>query len=417
MSDVYYTETASGVPTPSAGYVRKYLDSSDLREKNKDTNGVITGPWRGMQQLNILTNGGFAIQQRVAVASTAIPSVSTTSRAGQVADRWAVTTGNATTTLWQQVDSIASVETGLLARYYGKITQNTNAAKFILSQMIDGVTTAALRGQKVRVSVKIKQFAGNNANYRLGLLQLNSSGTVDTPPAFISAIGANSVEPTWGTNIAAITPDASPVGENGTISGVALTITSTAAWVRSSCVFTVPSNCVNLYVVLYRDTTGAASDAVGVAEFQMTQGTEIVDFVELPQSIELARCQRFFCKSFPLTVVPAASLSEATAGSGVTGILGKSGSGTALGSQISVVFPVQMFKATPTITLFTPVNSGAVVMRLSGTTPASQGTTAIRTSSTTDRGCVVTATNEATTNGAVGDLVGIHYTADAEFSA
>lgn len=405
---------AGAAPAVDAGYVVVYVDSADKRVKGIDANGVITVLANiGAMDENLLTNGGFVIQQRVATGVTTIPAVSTTTRAGQVADRWAVTSGNVTSTQWSQVDSGAAVETGLASKMYGKITQITNAAKFILSQFLANEDMAHVRGLKVRVSVKIKQFAGANANYRLGLLQLTAAGTIDVCPAFISAIGGASVEPTWGTNLAAINPDATGA-ENGTISGAALTIASTANWVRSSAVFTVPIDAKNLCVVLYRDTIGAASDALGIAEFQMTQGADIVDWVALPRATELVRCQRYFSKSFPLTVVPAASLSEATAGSGVTGLLGKSGSATALGSQITIQFPVQMWKA-PTVTLFTPTAVGALVFRLSGTTPAVQGATAIRTSSTTDRGCVVTATNEATTNGAVGDLVAVHYTADAEF--
>jgi hypothetical protein len=46
---------------------------------------------------------------------------------------------------------------------------------------------------------------------------------------------------------------------------------------------------------------------------------------------------------------------------------------------------------------------------------AVQGATASR--GTTDKGMCVTATNEATVNGAVGNIIGIHYTADAEFVA
>lgn len=400
-------------PALAANYVVIYADTADKRIKGIDANGVITVLANiGPMDENILTNGGFVIQQRVAVAATTIPSVSTTTRAGQVADRWAVTSGNVTSTQWTQVDTGAAIETGLKSKHYGKITQLTNAAKFILSQFIANEDMAHVRGQKVRVSVKIKQFAGANANYRLGLLQLNASGTIDVCPAFITAIGAANVEPTWGTNLAAINPDAAGP-ENGTVSGAGLTIASTAAWVRSSAVFTVPTDAKNLCAVLYRDTLGAASDVCGVAEFQITEGTDIVDWVALPRAVELARCQRYFSKSFPLTTVPAAGLAEATAGTGSNGILGKSGSATALGSQIQVTFPVTMWK-TPTVTLFTPIGAGAVVYRVTGTTPAVQGATAQR--GLTDRGLVVTATNEATANGAIGDLVGVHWTADAEFN-
>jgi len=398
--------------TPSANKSAIFVDTNDRRLKQIDDNGVISIlSANGITDMNVLTNGSFRIQQRVAAASTAIPSISTTTRAGQVADRWAVTTGNTTTCLWQQVDAGSTPETGLLTRYYGRITQNTNAAKFILSQFIINAEMAHLRGNKVRVSCKIKQFAGSNANYRLGLLYLNSSGTVDVCPAFITAMNGASTDPSWGTNLVAIAPDASPTGENGTISGSGLTIASTANWVRSSCVFTVPATALNLVVVIYRDTIGAASDSVGIAEVQLTQGSDIIDYVSQPLALELIKCQRFFCKSFPLTVVPAASLSEATAGSGVTGISGKTTT-AALAGNISIQFPVQMFK-TPTVTLFTPTAAGAQIWRFSGAAAAAFTATAIRTNSTTDRGCVVTGTGDG--SNAVGDLIGVHYTADAEF--
>lgn len=409
MSRAVFTRGAAPA-TPATDKCAVYVDTADRRMKQIDDNGVISD-LTNTESANIVTNGGFTIQQRVATAATAIPSVSATTRAGQVADRWGVTVGNVTTPLWTQVDAGTTPETGLLNRYYGRITQNTNAAKFILSQFLINADMAFLRGQKVRLSVKLKQFAGSNANYRLGLLQLNASGTIDVCPTFISAIGGASVEPTWGTNIVAITPDASPTGENGTISGVALTIASTAAWVRSSCVFTVPATALNLIVAVYRDTIGAASDSVGIAEVQLTLGAEIVDFVPYPAAVELLRCQRFFSKSFPQSVVPAASLSEATAGSGATGLIGKAGA-TALAANYSIQFPVTMWKV-PTIAYFTPTAAGAQCWRFSGAAAAAQTATASRASSVTDRAVVVTATGDA--GGAVGDLVGVHYTADSEF--
>ncbi len=411
MSRLILTRVAAPA-TPAVDKSAVYIDTADRRIKQLDDNGVISTLSNiGMQNLNVLTNGGLSIQQRVATAATAIPSVSLTTRAGQVADRWAVTVGNVTTPLWTQIDTGTAVETGLLAKYYGKITQNTNAAKFIFSQFLANQDIAHLRGGKIRLSVKIKQFVGANANYRLGLLQLNTSGTIDVSPAFISAIGGASVEPTWGTNLVAINPDASPTGENGTISGAALTIASTTNWVRSSCVFTIPSNCLNLCVVLYRDTIGAASDACGIAEIQMTQGSDIVDFVALPFEQELERCQRYFSKSFPLTTVPVASLTVAAAGTGAAGIIGKAGA-TALAVHIPINFPIKHWKA-PTLTLFTPVNAGAVPMRIDGTTPASQ--TTVATLGLTDTGANITATGDAA--GTVGDLVGVHWTADSEFVA
>jgi len=401
---------APSAPSSNLGSV--YMDTTDNRLKFIDYNGVINILTNdGMQDRNTITNGGMIIQQRVATASTAIPSVSTTTRAGQVADRWAVTTGNATTTSWAQIDTQGSIETGLESRYYGKITQATNAAKFIFSQFIINSEMAHLRGKKVRVSCKVKTFVGSNQTYKLGLLQLTAAGTVDVCPAFSSAIGASGVNPTWGTNLATISPDASPTGENGTINGAYLEITSTAAWVRSSCVFTIPTDAKNLCVVLIKDATGGTTDSTGVAEFQMTQGPEIVDYVEPPMSETYERCARFFAKSFPLTVVPAASVAVATGGNGATNTITRAAA-TALASYINIQFPIKMFK-TPTLTQFGVTGAGAVPWRISGAASAAQTVSAV--TGLLDTGAVVSSTGDAA--GVVGDLVAVHYTADAEFVA
>lgn len=418
MSFLLMTKTAAP-SAPAANKVMPYVDTADRRVKAIDENGVISlMVANGNRHQNVLRNGGLRIQQRVAAASTAIPALSTSTRAGQVADGWAVTASVASNLNWAQIDSNAAPETGLLARYYGSIIASTAGKKVMFSQFIPHSDMAHLRGQRVRVSIKTNQKVGAGQTYHLGLLQLNAAGTVDTSPAFLTGAWSvtTGVDPAWGTNLAPIAPDASPTGENGAVSGNWLNVMSlVTTWQRSSACFTVPSTAKNLVVVLFSDATGGTTDNLSVAEAQLTLGLEIVDFVDSSLAAELFRCQQFFSKSFPLGVVPAASLSEATAGSGVTALLAKAGSGTALGSQITVQFPVQMFKA-PTVTLFTPTAAGALVFRLTGTTPAVQGATAIRASSTTDRGCVVTATNEATANGTVGDLVAVHYTADAEFN-
>jgi hypothetical protein len=400
--------------TPAANKTEFYIDTN-RRACTIDDNGVISVlNHNGLDERNILVNGGFSVQQKVAVASTAIASVSTTTRAGVVADAWSVTTSVATNLNWQQVDTGSAPDTGLDSRYYGSIIAATAGKKVMASQWILNEDMRHLLGKKVRVSIKHNMKVGTSKNFKLGLLQLTSAGTIDTSPAFLS--GAWSVttagDPTWNTNLAAITPDPSPTGENGTITGaylVCATVENT--WTRSSAVFTVPTNAKNLVVVFFSDATGGTTDNVSIAEAQITLGTEAVDYIEPSFSENLLRCQRRFCKSFPLTTVPAASLAVATAGNGVTGIIGKAAA-TALACYINIIFPVRMFKV-PAITLFTPVGAGAVPYRISGTTPAVQ--TASAQTGIMDYGLVVSATGDV--NGAVGDLVGVHYTASAEIVA
>lgn len=405
MSRIVLTRVATP-STPATDKSAIYIDTADRRAKQIDDNGLVSILNNdGLQDRNNLTNGGFMIQQRVATGATAIPSVSATTRAGQVADRWAVTAGNVTTPLWTQVDSGTAPETGLVTKFYGKVTQNTNAAKFILSQFLANEDMAHLRGKKVRLSVKVKQFVGSNANYRLGLLYLTSSGTIDVCPAFISAIGNASVEPTWGTNLTPITPDATPTGENGTISGAGLTIASTVAWVRSSCVFTIPSTALNLCFVFYRDTLGAASDAVGVAEFQMTEGPDLVDYVPAPRAEELLKCQRYFYKTFAYGTVPVTNAGISTGcvkwNVGVAGAVA--------GTWSHHPFAIPMWKA-PTITLFNPAAANAQVRQI-GSTPGDCSVSS--GAEITDRGCAFTTT--PTANAVVGTSVGVHFTAESEF--
>lgn len=412
----YQTFTKSAAPaTPAANKATIYVDTADRKLKVLDDNGVTsTLNNDGLQDRNIITNGGFNIQQRVATASTTITGISTTTRAGVVADRWAVTTSVASNLNWAQIDTQASVETGLNSRYYGSIISATAGKKVMLSQWIVNAEMAHLRGQKVRVSIKHNQKVGAGQTYRLGLLQLTSTGTVDTSPAFLTGAWSTvtGTDPAWGTNLAAITPDAAPTAENGTITGAYVNVTTVAnTWTRSSGVFTVPTNAKNLVVVFFSDATGGTTDNISIAEAQLTQGADIVDYKEPPIAETLMRCQRFFSKSFPLTTVPAASLTVAAAGNGATNTITRAAA-TALASYINIQFPIKMH-ATPTLTLFGVTGAGSVPWRISGAASAAQ--TAAATTGLLDTGAVVSSTGDAA--GVVGDLVAVHWTADIEIKA
>lgn len=409
MSRLRLTKVAQPA-TPSSDKAEFFIDTNDFRPKIVDSNGVVSFMTdAGHRGRNVLTNGSFIVQQRVATASTAIAGVSTTTRAGVVADRWAVTTSVASNLNWARIDTGGAIEANLNSRYYGSIISATAGKKVMLSQFIENAEMAHLRGNSVRLSVKTNQKAGLAQTYKLGLLQLNSSGTIDVCPAFLSSAWSTTtgVDPSWGTNLVAITPDGSVLGGGGTISGNYLEITTTpGVWTRSSVVFTVPSSARNLVAVLFSNATGGTTDNISIAEFQLTAGKEIRDYNEPPFVETLLRCQRFFCKSFQQTTVPAQNAGVVGV---VNGIVGKAAA-TALGSKIPIRFPVTMF-ASPTMTYFNPSAANSQMRRIDGTTPADQ--TATASLHLSDSGVLVTATGDA--NGAVGDTLGIHYTADAEF--
>jgi hypothetical protein len=401
--------------TPATNKAEIFIDTN-YRACTIDDKGVISVlNHNGLDERNIIVNGGFSIQQKVAVASTAITGISTTTRGGVVADAWSVTSSVASNLNWQQVDTGSAPETGLDSRYYGSIIAASAGKKVMISQWILNEDMRHLLGKKVRVSIKHNMKVGTSKTFKLGLLQLTSAGTIDTSPAFLSGAWSvtTGVDPAWNTNLAAITPDASPTGENGTITGAYLNVSTVGnTWVKSSAVFTVPTNAKNLVMVFFADATGGTTDNVSIAEAQITLGAEVVDYIEPSFTDNLLRCQRRFCKSFPLTTVPAQGIAVATAGNGATGIIGKAGA-TALASFINIQFPTRLFKVPTTVTLFSPVAAGAVPYRITGTTPAVQ--TTVAQTGVMDYGLVVSATGDA--NGAVGDLVGIHYTASAEIVA
>lgn len=396
-------------PTGTSNYVTPYADTADKRVKAIDANGVIsTLNNDGMKNRNILTNGGFAIQQRVATASTAIAGISTTTRAGVVADRWAVTTSVATNLNWAQIDTAGAQDVALQSRFYGSIISSTAGKKVMISQWVLSSDMSHLRGQKVRVSIKHNQKVGAGQTYKLGLLQLSASGTVDVSPAFLSGAWSTSTgtDPAWGTNIVAITPDASPTGENGTISGAFLNVTTVATtWTRSSCVFTVPTNAKNLVVVFFSDATGGTTDNISVSEFQLTQGPDIVDFVANPFTEELLRCQAFFYKTFSYATVPVTNAGVTTGcvkwSAGVAGAVA--------GTWSHHAFAVPMWKI-PTITLFNPAAANAQVRQIGAT--AGDCATSSGAEITT-RGTGFTTTPGA--SAVVGTILGVHFTAEAEF--
>lgn len=417
MSNLIVTRVAAP-STPATDKSSVYVDTTSRRASQIDDRWVISELTNnGIKWFNVLHNWGFRVQQRQVPASTAIAGISTTTRAWQVADRWAVTSSVASNLNRQQVDVAGTPDTALSSRYYGSIISATAGKKVCLSQVILSSDMSHLRGKKVRFSLKHNQKVGSGQLFHMGIIQLTNAGTTDVLPAFLSGAFSTSagVAPAWNTNLSVIAPDSTPTGQNGTVNGNYLDVTSVAAtWTVSSAVWTIPTAAKNLVVVFWQDATGGTTDNISVAEAQLTMGTEIVDFVEPALTQDIMNCQRFFSKSFPYAILPAASVTVANGWYGSGWPLLIAGSGTLLACQIPITFPVRMWKV-PAITYYTPTAAGAAIFRHTGTTPAVQWTTATVTSTLTDIWVTVQCTAEATANGAVGNWCSIHWSAEAEF--
>ena len=406
MGTVRVLKEAEGT-APAANYGVIYMDTADNKIKFKDDRGVVSIlSSTNLRSANYIDNGGMMIQQKIAVASTAIAGITTTTRAGVVADRWAVTTSVASNLNWQQVDTSAAAEAGLSARYYGSIISTNAGKKVMLSQWLINRDIANLRGKKVRLTVNIKQKVGSAQTYKLGLLQLTAAGTIDVSPAFLTGAWSTTtgVDPAWGTNLSPITPQSTGM-RNGTISGNFLAITTSAAWQKCSVVFTLPADFKNLVPVIFSDATGGTTDNISLSEISLTIGEDEQDWEEESFDQQLQKCQQFYNKTFAYGTVPVQNAGAAT-GSCQNDIV--IAGAVALACTIQWRFPVKMWRTPVTVTSYSPAAATVEVFNITGAV-AHTATTLI---AQLDESVTYTSTGNAA--GTVGQRGGLHITASAE---
>ncbi len=397
MSKILLRENASEPDTPSSGAVALFADSTGSIKAKRD-DGAVSVLGGGALARNAITNGSFIFAQRQTPGT--LTTYSSTSGRIYGPDRWAISNENASVQ-YRRVDSIAASESGLGARYYAELKKITNAGKIAFSQTFEAVDTAPYRGRLVRVQFKAKNSVGSHT-LRLALLYLNSSGTADSIPAtFISAWGSAGVDPTWGTNLAAIAPSGG--GANSTVSGNGLSCTLTSSWLQYGGTFTVPASAQNLIVVAFTNGQMAANDIVHLSEFGLSDGPDERPAMPTDVHDELERCQRFYCKTFDVDVGPVQNIGA------VTGCARWTAATVTTGNQRSPAFnfPVRM-RATPTTTTaYNPLAANA---------QARDGTagdcSALAFQSVSDRGYAFMCTGNAST--AIGNLISVHASFDAE---
>jgi hypothetical protein len=384
--------------TPAANESTDFFDTADLKRKVKDYLGIVgTLSEDGLRGTNVIINGEFDFAQRQAPGT--LTTYSNTSGRALSADRWGITNENASAQ-YQRVDSAAAPETGLRARFYGSFSKITASGKIVVSHVIEAVNGLHLRGRTVRVQLKMK--ASSAKTIRVALLQLTAAGAVDTIPAvFVSLFGANTVDPTFGTNLAAIAP---VIADNGSIRNTGLDCAVTAAWQRFGASFVLPNNFKNLILVVFTDSQFAAADILSMTEVGIYDGPEIREWVPRSQGDDLTLCQRYYSKSFNVDTAPVQNAGVNTGEAG--GIAGKAGA-VANAGFIFVTYKVQM-RTAAALTLFNPAVANAQVRD----EVAAVDHSATATANSQEQGFTVNSTGNAST--AVGDRLGIHWTADAE---
>jgi hypothetical protein len=388
--------------TANTGIFYIVTDEDYTLEQSDGTAWVQVTP-RAAGIANTLLNGGFtfANRQNAGVAAT----YSNTAARVYGPDRWAITNENASVEFIRVATD--TPETGITNRFYGTFTKITNAGKMCISQVIEGSDGHKHRGRTVRVQLKMK--ASTATTMRVALLQLAAAGTQDTVPGyaagapsgtFIYAFGADCTDPTFGTDLAKITPIAA---DNATIASTGLSCSVTTAWQQFGGTFTLPSDYKNLVLVIFTNADIAATTAISVTEAGLYGSARMVTWDDLPFGTLQLLLQRYYYKSFPVSTIPAQS-------AGLTGAIRGhvSVAGASANQPIGVQYAVGKRLAAPTITFFNPSNADAFVRNTTAGTNASA--TAAANNSRESMDIMFTGLAAWT----VAQAVAVHYTLDAE---
>lgn len=146
-------------------------------------------------------------------------------------------------------------------------------------------------------------------------------------------------------------------------------------------------------------TNGATLDITGV---QLEVGPNATPFETRPFGIELALCQRYYCKSFYLGTAPVQN-----AGVGTGEARGFTVSAGSTDASIFVFFPVTMRTTSPVVTTYNPANTNAQIRDL----PGAADYTGTTTANISDRGLQIFGLADAGSGAGFG--CGVHWTADA----
>lgn len=330
---------------------------------------------------NLAVNGGFEFAQEQTPGT-----YTTIADKTYGPDQWWVTRENADV---QYKREDGTGETGITSKYFGTFKKITNTGKFFICQPLEGRDSVPLRDKTVIFPIKLK--ASGSKTIRMAVLELQTAGTMDAPPAtLVTAFGANGVDPTFGSNVAIIT--------------AAQSKSVTTSFQQFSVSVTVPSNSKNLFLAVWSNDQFAANDTLSVAEADFYPGSDVRAWMPKKYDEDLAACRRYFWKTFDIDVAPAQN--AGTLGT-VRCIAGKAGA-TALAALFFLRFPVRMF-ATPTVTTFNPSAANAQVR--DSTAAADCSATAVSGSHTTADATTISATGNAAT--ALSNIMDVHLTAKA----
>ena len=257
-------------------------------------------------------------------------------------------------------------------------TSGTNTGNLNMLQALESINSYRFAGRQVTFSFRARRGSA----YLGGLFATMLTGTgVDqsAPSAYV---------PSWTGS----------VQQNFTLSGTLGTTFSTF-----SGTLTAAANASQLAVSISTGAftgTGTANDWLEITDVQLEVGSVATPYENIDFATELARCMRYYEKSFTLATVP---VQNAGAASVFTMFSGKAATGV---NVAGIPFQVRK-RIAPTITLFNPGAANAQVRDFGASVDCS-ATTGVGT----ENGISMTYTGNAATT--IGNSTGINWTANAE---
>ena len=220
----------------------------------------------------------------------------------------------------------------------------TSSQEYTVRQDIEGYNIADLGfGTANAKTVTLSFWVRSSVTGAFGGSFLNNGGSRTNPFSYTIS-SAN----TWEYKTITVTGDTTGTWNTTTSTGLSVmwslgvgTGLKGTAGTWSGSTFYAPTGSVNLI-----STSGATLYITGV---QLEAGEQASGFEFMPIDVDLARCQRYFQKSYDLTTVPATSTDVGKVEIGLASV----GSGDVI---ITVPYKVSM-RATPTATLYSSAGS------------------------------------------------------------
>lgn len=335
--------------------------------------------------LNLLINGDFQIWQRSTGGSAVITVPASTTQ--YTADRWQIVTGASQICTVNQATGGGYVLSGSYLAWIQRNAGQTGTTAIKFGQSLTRDMCSGVAGNSITISFS----AAPGLNY-------SASGNILTV-SLITGTGTTDISGISGTAyIGSVTQSANVV------------LTMTPSLQNFTATFAVGSTVTQMCVVFSFVPTGtaAASDNFVLTNVQTEISPNATPFQGKTWAQDSFECKFFYQKSFTYQTLPAANIGVNT---NETIVSANKGGGGACASN-TIGFEREMF-AIPTMTYFSPAVAASIQAY---DETATNTCTATVTRYVTAKGFAFNYTNAPLLTGAVGDVIGVHWTAETELT-